>query len=146
MLKKYDLKINGKEFEVKIEELGYTTAKVSVNGNLYDVEIGSDEAVDRIPKLVRSATLSPSVGVREPITTKPNDLTKSHVVRSPMPGLVISIAVKPGDEVKAGDLILKMEAMKMENEIRSTFTGKIREIKVKPQDEALEGDILVEFE
>jgi biotin carboxyl carrier protein len=146
MLKKYDLKINGKEFEVKIEELGYTTAKVSVNGNTYNIEIAEDQDKDRTPKLVRSATLSPSVGVREPVTTKPDQLKKSNAVLSPMPGLIISIAVKTGDEVQAGDLILKMEAMKMENEIRSTCAGKIKTINVKPQEDVLEGDILVELE
>lgn len=145
MLKKYDLTINGKQFEVAIEEVGYTTAKVLVNGNPYDIELTHEEQKDMIPKLVRSNTPSPGVLPREPVTTSPDHLRKSDVVTAPMPGLILEILVNKGDSVKAGQLLVKMEAMKMENEIRSPVDGTVKEIKVKAQQDVLEGDVLILF-
>lgn len=143
MLKKYDLLINGSEFEIVIEELGYTSAKVKVNGNVYDVELKPEEQVDLIPKLVRSTAPSPTVAARQPVTTSPDKLVKSNVVTAPMPGLILDVKVREGDTVKQGDLLLKMEAMKMENEIRSPINGSISEIRVKSQQDVLEGDVLI---
>ena len=57
---------------------------------------------------------------------------------SPMPGKVISVKVKVGDEVKVNQVVLVLEAMKMENEILSEAAGKVKEIKVRPG-EAVEG-------
>ena len=53
--------------------------------------------------------------------------------------------VKVGDEVKQGDVILIMEAMKMENNIKADKSGKITDVKVKVGDSVLEGDLLVEI-
>ncbi len=55
-----------------------------------------------------------------------------------MPGKVISVKVKVGDEVKVNQVVLVLEAMKMENEILSEAAGKVKEIKVRPG-EAVEG-------
>ena len=132
MLKKYDLTINGKQFEVAINEVGYTTAKVTVNGNPYEIEMTHEEQKDMIPKLVRS--------------NSPSQLRKSDVVTAPMPGLILEILVNQGDSVKAGQLLLKMEAMKMENEIRSPVDGIVREIKIKASQDVLEGDVLMLFQ
>lgn len=143
MLKKYDLLLNGSEFEVIIEELGYTSAKVKVNGNIYNVELKHEEQVDLIPKLVRSTAPSPTVAARQPVTTPPDRLVKTNVITAPMPGLILDVKVREGDEVKPNDLLLKMEAMKMENEIRSPMNGRIAEIRVKSQQDVLEGDVLI---
>ena len=63
-----------------------------------------------------------------------------------MPGLILHVLVKPGDKVSNGQTVIKMEAMKMENEIKSSMDGKVKEILVKPQDNVAEGDILLSFE
>jgi biotin carboxyl carrier protein len=61
-----------------------------------------------------------------------------NVITAPMPGKVVSIKVKVGEEVNPNTLVLVLEAMKMENEILAGISGKIKEIKVKPG-EAIEG-------
>lgn len=69
-----------------------------------------------------------------------------ETITSPLPGKVLTVKVKPGDLVKAGDTLLVLEAMKMENDIRSLYGGKIRQVLVKPE-EFVQGDgILVEME
>jgi biotin carboxyl carrier protein len=67
-------------------------------------------------------------------------------MKSGMPGKIIEIFVKPGDEVKAGKPLLIMEAMKMENEMRATSDVKIKDILVKQGDSVESGAILIRFE
>jgi propionyl-CoA carboxylase alpha chain len=66
-------------------------------------------------------------------------------VRCPMPGLVISIAVAPGQEVKAGDTLAMVEAMKMENVLRAERDGVIKTIKAKPGDSLAVDAVIMEF-
>jgi pyruvate carboxylase subunit B len=63
-----------------------------------------------------------------------------------MPGIVLSIAVKEGDQVNAGDAILVLEAMKMENEIHAPLTGTVKKIHVSEGAEVRAGSELIEFE
>jgi biotin carboxyl carrier protein len=63
-----------------------------------------------------------------------------------LPGLILEILVKEGDKVKAGEDVLIMEAMKMENEVQSPQEGTVKEIKVRRGDSVYEGDILIVLE
>ena len=67
-------------------------------------------------------------------------------MKAPLPGLILEIQVKEGDEVKVGQDILVMEAMKMENEIQSNQSGIVKSIKVDEGDNVYEGDVLIELE
>ncbi|NOX35964.1 MAG: biotin/lipoyl-binding protein [Calditrichaeota bacterium] len=67
-------------------------------------------------------------------------------VRAPMPGLVLRIDVKVGDEVKIGQPLLIMEAMKMENEIRAPIDGVVKEIVVEPHQAVEKEDLLIRLE
>jgi biotin carboxyl carrier protein len=78
-------------------------------------------------------------------TSKPTDKKGAGVIKAPLPGTILEIKVKPGDEVKMGDDLLIMEAMKMENNIKSDKYGKISDIKVSVGDSVLEGEVLVEI-
>ena len=66
-------------------------------------------------------------------------------VRSPMPGLVVAIAVSEGQEVKAGETLAVIEAMKMENILRAERDGVIKAIRVKPGDSVAVDAVIVEF-
>jgi biotin carboxyl carrier protein len=68
------------------------------------------------------------------------------MVVAPMPGIVLSIAGKEGDQVNAGDAILVLEAMKMENEIHAPLTGTVKKIQVSEGAEVRAGSELIEFE
>lgn len=69
-----------------------------------------------------------------------------HSVRSPMPGLIVKVHVAPGDTVRAGDPLVVLEAMKMENEIRATHEGVVERVHVRPADAVLKNAPLIEFE
>jgi len=65
------------------------------------------------------------------------------VIVAPLPGIVAVISKKVGDSVKKGESVLKLVAMKMENDIKSKKDGKIKDIKVKKNDSVNKGDILI---
>jgi len=76
-------------------------------------------------------------------------LTKPNVfkdVKAPMPGLVLEIAVKAGDQVNEGDTLLILEAMKMENVIKAPGAGTVKSIVVKPKDAIEKNAVLIEME
>ncbi|MCE2397612.1 MAG: biotin/lipoyl-binding protein [Gemmatimonadetes bacterium] len=63
-----------------------------------------------------------------------------------MPGLVVRIEVKEGDEVEEGEALLIVEAMKMENELRATAAARVARVPVRPGQAVEKGQLLVEFE
>ncbi|MHB8585995.1 MAG: biotin/lipoyl-containing protein [Thermoplasmatota archaeon] len=67
-------------------------------------------------------------------------------VKPPMPGKVIAVRVKPGDTVKAGETLLVLEAMKMQNEISAPVAGTVKEVKAKPGQAVESKDVLVIIE
>jgi biotin carboxyl carrier protein len=72
--------------------------------------------------------------------------TKMNQLKAPMPGLVIEYFVKEGDEVQAGDKLMILEAMKMENVIKATGEGKIKKLVVSKGNTVEKNQLLIEFE
>ncbi|XP_010009018.1 PREDICTED: propionyl-CoA carboxylase alpha chain, mitochondrial [Nestor notabilis] len=70
----------------------------------------------------------------------------SSILRSPMPGAVVAVSVKPGDTVAEGQEICVIEAMKMQNSMTAVKTGKVKAVHCKAGDTVGEGDLLVELE
>jgi len=115
-MKKYRVHVNGKAYEVAVEEIeGVVSAAVSA------------------PQPAAAAAAAPVQSVP----------AGADVIASPMPGKVLSIKVKPGQEVREGDLILMLEAMKMENEIFCGRAGRVLEVKVAEGAYVDTGDTLV---
>lgn len=71
--------------------------------------------------------------------------SKINNIKAPMPGLIIDLKIKAGDTVNAGDALLILEAMKMENILKSPGGGVVRTVKVKKGDSVEKGQILIEF-
>lgn len=143
-MKKYKFKINGNDYDVQIENIEGSKAIVQVNGTDYDVEVDKTIKPAKTPKLVRSPYPSSSdTSASPPRTSHPSENIGSNVVKSPLPGLVLKVLVNTGDNIKAGQKLLILEAMKMENSIESVKDGKITSINVKQGDSVMEGDVLL---
>ena len=69
--------------------------------------------------------------------------TRSRTLMAPLPGKISRVAVRPGDTVQAGDTLLVIEAMKMENEFKATGAGTVAEVRVAPGQAVNAGDILI---
>ncbi|MEN8194323.1 MAG: biotin/lipoyl-containing protein [Bacteroidota bacterium] len=143
-MKKFKFNIRGNNYDVEILSLEDDIAEVEVNGSIYQVEIEKKVKEKKTPKLVRPQVVH-SGGKDTSKTSKPAEKKGVGHVKAPLPGTILEIKAKVGDTVKVGDILLIMEAMKMENNIKSDKSGSIKEIKINVGDSVLEGDVLVEI-
>ncbi|MES2651514.1 MAG: biotin/lipoyl-containing protein [Bacteroidota bacterium] len=104
-------------------------ASVKVNGVIYKVAV--EDQFDQLLKQLGMDNLA---------------TTKVQQIKAPMPGLVLSILATEGDEVKKGDSLLILEAMKMENMIKSPTDGVIKKIAIKQGDKVEKNEILITFQ
>lgn len=141
-MKKFKFTIRGNEYEVHIKDFEGDIAKLEVNGTEYDVEVHREQAKPtKTPTLVR-----PRVDVDRKDSKIKKTITSGYSLKAPLPGNIFKILKNVGDEVKKGETVMIMEAMKMENNIQSEKDGKIANIKVREGDSVLQNDVLVEFE
>ncbi len=152
-MKKYSLKINGNSYEVKIDDINEasTLAHVTVNGTKYNVEIegGKASAVKKPQVTAAPEATGLSVTPKTPIATKPAAAPAAASglkVTCPLPGTVLSINVKEGDTVAAGQTLLVLEAMKMENNIDAERGGVVKQVLVQTGATVMEGDVLLVIE
>lgn len=147
-MKELKLEIEGKEYTVNIDEFGPNEAVITVNDKTYKVglkDLGEQITVENVRLNVPAASAKgPAVSSQAPESTAPS--TGSAQVLAPLPGLIVNILVKVGDQVKAGQKIMVMEAMKMENDINSGINGTVKTLNVKAGDNISEGDILAVIE
>lgn len=100
-----------------------------IDGRRYPVE-----ALDERTRAIRDM----SAAAAGPVGPQP--------VRAPMPGLIVRVDVKPGDDVQAGQGVAAMEAMKMENELRAPAAGRVKLVHVTVGEAVEKGALLVEFD
>lgn len=142
-MKDFKFKISGNEYNVSITNIEGNVAEVEVNGTPYKVEIDKELKQSKTPRLVRPTSI-PSTDTHPSVakTQSPGRAT-AGAIKSPLPGVILEMNVKPGDRVKAGQKLLVLEAMKMENNIDSDKEGIVAEVRFNKGDSVLEGDILV---
>lgn len=144
--KEYKYRINGIKFNVGVGQQEGNSVQVTVNGTPYTVEIDEESkkplSVSAQPKAPAAA---PRTETGEKVISKPVAApTGGKAVKAPLPGTIMSIAVKVGDQVKANDTVCVLEAMKMENDVHTQYGGTVKQIMVNVGDAILEGtDIMI---
>ncbi|XP_059541023.1 propionyl-CoA carboxylase alpha chain, mitochondrial isoform X2 [Myotis daubentonii] len=151
------------ELSIKLNDEVHT-AVASNNGKTFSVEVDGSKLNVTSTWNLASPLLSVNVdGTQRTIQYKVHILTKlaaelnrfmlekvaedtSSTLRSPMPGLVVAVSVKPGDMVSEGQEICVIEAMKMQNSMTAGKTGKVKSVHCKAGDTVGEGDLLVELQ
>ncbi|MDD3807834.1 MAG: biotin/lipoyl-binding protein [Candidatus Marinimicrobia bacterium] len=115
-MKKIKFLINRNPYEITVKSITDNTAVVECNGVDYEVEILESRPEQKTPRLVRKDA-APLDSEKVERTHKPTEHVGSQYIKAPIPGIILAILVKPGDIVKIGQVVAKMEAMKMENNI-----------------------------
>lgn len=132
MGKYYNITVNGKTYEVEVEEVGTGAVNESVA-----------KPIERKESVQTNAPKKEAAKVETKEEKKAVASVGSSRIDAPMPGLVLDINVKEGDSVKAGDVVLILEAMKMENEIVSPSDGIVASIQVSKGNSVGAGDLLI---
>jgi len=135
--------------------------RVTVDGTSYTVEVeelGAGAPLAVAPVISAPAPAAPVVSapvVPAPAAPAPAEPTApaaaapvpvaagTYTIDSPMPGKILDVKVAVGDSVNSGDLVVMLEAMKMENEIVAAVSGKVTQIRVKSGDSVNTGDVMI---
>jgi biotin carboxyl carrier protein len=139
-MKQFKFTIRGHDYDVEVLSLEGQVARVEVNGTKYKVEIHKEKKTSKTPTLVRKEV--PKIKDAHIIKQRASVLS----VKAPLPGTIMDVKVKAGDEVKRGSTLLIYEAMKMENKLLAEKDGVVKSLKVKAGDSILQGDVLLEME
>lgn len=128
MIKKFNVTVNGNSYQVEVEEIkdGVSTKPASVPVS----------APAQAPVQVQAPVSAPAKASTAPVG-------EGTPLLSPMPGTILSVAVKVGDTVKSGQVCVILEAMKMENELPSPIDGVVKSISVTPGTSVNTSDVLV---
>ena len=136
-MKQYKYQINGNRYEVSVETPAADgTIAVTVNGETYSVVREPEPVVEKKKVVVKPVAAKPSAGGDE----------MQDALRSPLPGTVIEILAKSGQQVKEGDTLIVLEAMKMNNNLTAERDGVVKSILVEEGEAVKENTPLVTFE
>ena len=129
--------------------------QIAVDGKTYEVEV--EVLQDDAPRALPSYTPYPAFPSTVQSTPTPHaigsapeatngNVNEAKVCRSPVAGVVIRVNIQPGQQLQANDLMMVLEAMKMETNVTAPTPGVVKTIKVQPQDAVKVNQVLVEFE
>lgn len=150
-MNKYQYKVQGVDYEVEIEDVEGNIAKVNVNGIAFEVELQQPINAAKHPNIVKpkvAAPVTPTASTTQPVA-KPQPTAPSgssatgNAVKAPLPGTINAINVKVGDTVAVGDVVIVLEAMKMQNNIEAEYAGTVTAINVNPGDSVMEGAVML---
>ncbi len=141
-MKTYKMKVNGNEYEVTVERNSNDTASVTLNGVEYNIDV--DSLYKKVNKPLLNPTPDRSASVVAPVAASaPAAAAGASVVTAPLPGVILEVYVAVGDTVKAGQKVMMLEAMKMENNIEAESDGVVKAIHASKGANVLEGDKLI---
>ena len=136
-MKEYKDKINGTVYNVTVGDIENNMAQVEVNGTPYKVEM--EQTVAPVAVSTPRPSAAPRTVSGEKVIAKPTTTGGAGAIKAPLPGVVLDIKVNVGDAVNAGDTVVILEAMKMENNINADKSGVVKSISVNKGDSVLEG-------
>ena len=160
-MKKYQYKVQGVDYEVEITDIEGKIARVNVNGIPFEVEMqkpinaAKHPALAAIKRGATSAPVAPAPAASPTPTSAakpaaapaaapvPAASTTGNAIKAPLPGTITAINVKEGDKVNVGDVVIVLEAMKMQNNIEAEYAGTVTSIKVVTGDAVMEGSVLL---
>jgi len=148
-MKKFKLTIDGKIFEVSVNEQDKNVAEVIVNGKPYTVAFERENAPASQPvrrQPVQRASNADAPAKKAAAAPAVKKVGSGKSINSPLPGNIFKILVSVGQEVKRGEQIIIIESMKMENSITADKDGTVKAIYIEVGQSVLQGDALVDLD
>ncbi|MBO7247755.1 MAG: biotin/lipoyl-binding protein [Bacteroidaceae bacterium] len=143
-MKKFKYTIGGNQYEVVINSVENNVAELEVNGKSFSVAIEEEESTVAPRPVIKRPTQS-AAPVAAAAPAAPRAAGKG-AVSAPLPGTITNVLVSAGQSVKRGDVLLTMEAMKMENNIQADRDCTVKAVLVQKGQSVLQGDALVDVE
>lgn len=147
-MNKYQYKVQGADYDVEIVEVTGNVAKVTVNGIPFEVEMNRPINPSTVQNHVKvhppvAPAEKPAPAPQQSSAQAPKTEGAGVKVAAPLPGTITDVKVKQGDTVKAGDTVVVLEAMKMQNNIEAENDGTVTSVLVNKGDTVMEGDALI---
>lgn len=143
-MKEYKYTINGNKYDVEINDIVENIATVTVNGEKYSVEM------EKEPEPVKKKVVVKPVAQPQPAAASSSassaKVNANNALKAPLPGVIREINVAVGDEVKVGDTVVVLEAMKMANNLEAEKAGKVTAVLVQVGESVMEDTPLVVIE
>ncbi len=145
---KYKVTIDQQLFDVEIINIHALPIRVLVDGECFEIWPDGTHQVTTGMQSQPAPALTPVHPASQATQTPPNGNANvdPNQIKAPIPGLVLSIEIRPGDQVEKGQQLCVLEAMKMKNLIRSPRAGTIAAVHVAPGQTVAHGDLLMEYE
>ncbi|MFO7735858.1 MAG: biotin/lipoyl-containing protein [bacterium] len=137
-MRKFKFTIGSNDYEVEIKSFDTYNAEVKVNDETFDVDIEYPKSDE--PEISTISRKKKADSAPKKSKTSAEDSGES--IKAPMPGLILKVLVSKGDEVKIGQKVAIMEAMKMENDINSVVSGTVKSVNVSDGDNVQENQTL----
>ena len=135
MIKQYKITVNGKLYDVSVEEVGEI--------------LGGVHASKTVSTFVNQNAAANNSNNEKQIADKPQSAIpideNAISVKAPMPGTILSFTVSVGDEVSEGQVVAILEAMKMENELTAPASGKVKSIHVEKGSSVIENQVILQI-
>lgn len=128
-MKKYNIVVNGTAYQVEVDEVGGAASPSVASAPVASAPVAPAPVASAPAPAAPAPAAAPSAG--------------AQVISSPMPGTVLDVKVSPGQAVKSGDVLIILEAMKMENEIMAPSDGTVDTVPVAKGAAVNSGDVLV---
>ena len=149
-MNKYQYKVQGVDYEVEIAEVEGNIAKVNVNGIPFEVELQKPINAAKHPTMnnpkveaPKPAAAAPAPAAAKPAAAPSAPAGSGTPIKAPLPGTITDIKVNVGQQINVGDVVVVLEAMKMQNNIEAESAGQVTSIMVNKGDTVMEGTILL---
>jgi biotin carboxyl carrier protein len=144
-VKKYNFKLEGKDFDVEVDLSLEGTAQVLVNGKNFNIDIGKEKKSENKIEIPQDNLKKEIINDSSNKSQQPGPDVQGEL-KSLMPGKITEVLVSQGQSVKMGEPVLKMESMKMEQVIVATSNGNIKKINVNAGDTVEVGLVMIVIE
>ena len=142
------VQIDDRWYTVEVDDLTTSPVRALVDGEPVEVHVeqpsGEQPSGDADPPKSQSPVADDAPAPPQPSTARTSGTSRTFY--TPMPGTIISVAVKEGDQVVTGDEVCVLEAIKMQQRLRADWTGIVRAVHVQPGQQVSDGDPIIELE